>query len=166
MLSECERLLDVKCTSCRGAERTSTTTETIQHIVNMKQFAVRSVRERASVSGTTTVYGAVHTQFSVYLQPWTSGDLQMCLSHTRVILETSNTSALAEFTAATLHLKNIRVHLQPCFYLANTSSIHFLGTHLKSRDSVLDLVQLGMIPERTRGYNDSRETWSSWRGTA
>ena len=91
----------------------------------------------------------------------------MCILHTRVILETNNTSAQAEFTAETLHLKNVRVHLQPSFFnLANTSCIHFLATHPKSRDPVLDLDQLGMIAERTRGYNDSKETWSSWRRTA
>ena len=50
-LSVCERLPDVKCTSGPRAARTSTKTETIQHIIKMKQFAVRSVGERASVSG-------------------------------------------------------------------------------------------------------------------
>ena len=50
------------------------------------------------------------------------------------------------------------------FDLANTSCIHFLATHPKSRGSVLDLDQLGVIAERMRGYNDSKETWS--RGVA
>ena len=102
-------------TSGPRAARTSTKTETIQHIIKMRQFAVRSVGERASVSGRPPcMVQCTHSVRCVY-------------GHGHLVTSRCALRTHAPFLKQTIRLhwqslrpqhfeySYLRVHLQACF---------------------------------------------------